>query len=259
MSESRLTRRTKRLVFTTGEITRLLWETLTCCFTRPFYFHRVIEQVINLGINSLPIAIVIGLAMGLVMTLQFGYGLAKFGGTLYVPAIVSLSLARELAPIFTSLLVAGRIGSGITAEIGSMNTTQQIDAIRALGTSPVRVLVVPRVVAAFVTLPLLTILSCFLGILGAVFIANLEFSMPPGFFLVKVLDTIRLGDVFSGLAKTLIFSLIITIVACYRGFRTRDGTRGVGNSTTWVVVTSSILILISDFFLSKFLIVYFLD
>ncbi len=242
-----------------GKIYLLCKETIHCCFSRPFYIHRLFEQIVRLGIHSLPITIVIGLAMGLVMTLQFGHGLGKFGGTLYVPAIVALSLTRELAPIFTSLLVAGRIGSGITAEIASMNTTQQVDAIRALGMSPVRVLVVPRVLGGLIVLPLLTALAGMLGIAGAVLIAYLEFQMPPGFFLIKVLDTIQLADVFSGLAKTLIFSLIITILACYRGFDTKDGTRGVGNSTTWVVVASSILILISDFFLSKLLIIFVLE
>ena len=142
-----------------GEITELFGQFIRCLYTRPFYLGRIYEQIVQLGIGSLSITIVIGIVTGMVMTLQFGYGLAKFGGTLYVPAIVSLSLLRELAPIFTSLLIAGRIGSGISAEIGAMNVTQQIDAIRALGTSPIRVLVVPRILAAVISLPLLATLS----------------------------------------------------------------------------------------------------
>ncbi len=149
-----------------GEIYWLGKECLICSFTRPFYFHRLMEQMVALGAGSISITIVIGLTMGLVMTLQFGFGLAKFGGTMYVPAVVSLSLTREMAPIFTSLLVAGRIGSGMTAEIGSMNVTQQIDALRALGTNPIRILVVPRLLAAMISLPLLTALSNALGIIG---------------------------------------------------------------------------------------------
>jgi len=163
-----------------GEITILSKDFLKCMFTRPFYWGRLYEQILQLGVGSLSITIVIGVVTGLVMTLQFGYGLAKFGGTLYVPAIVSLSLMRELAPIFTSLLIAGRIGSGISAEIGAMNVTQQIDAIRALGTNPIRVLVVPRVLATVISLPLLTTLSAFMGILGGLSIAYSEFSMPAG-------------------------------------------------------------------------------
>src|SRR5690606_17069597 len=125
-----------------GEVMLLFKDCVSSSASRPFYFGRLLEQLLHLGGGSLPITIVIGFVTGLVMSLQFGYGLEKFGGTLYVPAIVSLSLMRELAPIFTSLLIAGRIGSGISAEIGAMNVTSQIDAIRALGTSPIRVLVV---------------------------------------------------------------------------------------------------------------------
>lgn len=240
-----------------GEVVDLAFQTFKCFFSKPFYTGRLLEQIVHLGIGSLSITLVIGFIMGLVMTLQFGYGLEKFGGTLYVPAIVSLSLMRELAPIFTSLLIAGRIGSGIAAEIGAMNVTQQVDAIRALGTSPIRVLVVPRVLAALISLPLLAVLAGFMGIIGGLIIAYLEFSMSPGFYINKVLTTLRIYDVFNGYIKCIFFALVITILACYKGFKTKDGTRGVGEATTWVVVRSSIIILISDFFLSKFLILIF--
>ena len=149
-----ITAKVKNNLQLVGEITELFKEFVRCLYTRPFYLGRIYEQIVHLGIGSLPITLVIGTVTGMVMTLQFGYGLEKFGGTLYVPAIVSLSLLRELAPLFTSLLIAGRIGSGISAEIGAMNVSQQIDAIRALGTSPVRVLVVPRILAAIVSLPI---------------------------------------------------------------------------------------------------------
>jgi phospholipid/cholesterol/gamma-HCH transport system permease protein len=240
-----------------GEIVFLFKDTVRCLFTKPFYSGRLWEQIVHLGIESLSITIVIGVVTGLVMTLQFGYGLEKFGGTLYVPAIVSLSIIRELAPIFTSLLIAGRIGSGISAEIGAMNVTQQIDAIRALGTNPIRVLVVPRLVASMISLPLLASLSAFMGILGGLVIAYIEFNIPPGFYLNKVLSTITISDVFGAMLKCAFFGIIISIMACYRGFKTREGTRGVGSSAKWVVVRASIVILISDFFLSKLLILIF--
>lgn len=242
---------------TLGEIILLAKDTLTCSFSGPFYWGRLFEQIIHLGVGSLSITVVIGVVTGLVMTLQFGYGLAKFGGTLYVPAIVSLSLMRELAPIFTSLLIAGRIGSGISAEIGAMNVSQQIDAIRALGTNPTRVLVVPRVLASVISLPLLTSLSAFMGIVGGLLIAYLEFNMPGGFYINKVLSTIQLSDIFGAMFKCAIFGLVISILACYRGFKTKEGTIGVGRATKWVVVRASIVILISDFFLSKLLILLF--
>lgn len=240
-----------------GELHTLFMQTLRCTFSRPFYWQRVNEQILELGVGSLSITMVIGVTMGLVMTLQFGYGLAKFGGTLYVPSIVTLSILREMAPIFVSLLLAGRVGSGIAAEVGAMNVSQQIDAIRALGTNPIRVLVVPRFVAAMISLPLLTVLAGFLGIIGGMTIAWMEFDISPGFYINKVLSTTRLIDLFSGYVKCFFFASVITILACWRGFQTKEGTRGVGEAATWVVVRSSIVILVSDFFLSKLLILIF--
>ncbi len=241
--------------YLTGEFTHLFVATMKCSFSRPFYFGRLMEQIKILGVGSISITIVIGLTMGLVMTLNFGYGLKKFGGTMYVPAVVSLSLAREMAPLFTSLIVAGRIGSGMAAEMGAMNVTQQVDAIRALGTSPLRVLVVPRFWASVISLPLLTALSCALGIFGGFIVCLNEFGMPGGFYLYKVTSTVQLHDYMSGLVKSAIFGGMIAIIASYRSFRTRDGTRGVGDTTTWVVVTSSISILVVNFFVSKIFLV----
>jgi len=238
-----------------GQIFDLFFETIQCTFSRPFYFSRLMDQINHIGYGSTSITIVIGLTMGLVMTLNFGYGLAKFGGTLYVPAVVSLSLAREMAPLFTSLLVAGRVGSGIAAEIGAMNVTQQVDAIRALGTSPVRTLVVPRFWSLVISLPLLSSLSFGVGILGGLIVCKTEFDIVPGFYLYKVFSTVKFHDYMSGLVKSAVFAGIITILACYKGLKTRDGTKGVGQTTTWVVVISSILILVTDFFISKIFLV----
>lgn len=238
-----------------GEICALFFDTIKYTFSGPFYVSRLMEQITQLGFGSVSITVVIGLTMGLVMTLNFGYGLTKFGGTLYVPAVVSLSLAREMAPLFTSLLVAGRVGSGIAAELGAMNVTQQVDAIRALGTSPIRVLVVPRFWALMISLPLLSALSFAVGILGGMLVCRTEFDILPGFYLFKVFSTVKFYDYMSGIVKSAVFAGIITIFACYKGLNTRDGTKGVGVSTTWVVVTASILILITDFFISKIFLV----
>lgn len=238
-------------IFIAGEIFSIFLETIKASFSRPFYFLRLVEQIRVIGIGSISITVVIGLSLGFVMTLNFGYGLAKFGGTLYVPAMVSLSVARELAPIFTSLVVAGRVGSGIAAEIGAMNVTQQVDAIRALGTNPIRVLVVPRFWATTLSLPLLTALSNALAIVAGLLVCQNEFDMPAGFYMNKVLSTVKMEDFLSGLFKAGVFGSIIAIVGCYRGLKTKDGTKGVGSSTTWVVVLSSILILLFDFFISK--------
>ena len=250
--------RTERFFEGVGGYFSLFGQTLKASVTRPFYIHRIIEQVVNLGIDSLLISAVIGFVIGLVMTLQFGHGLSAFGGTLYVPSIVAVSLMRELAPILTSLLIAGRIGSGIAAELGSMNVTQQIDAIRALGTSPIRVLVVPRFLAALFSLPLLTLFSAFMGLLGGMIISYTEFGIEPNFYINKVVSFLKINDVLSAMIKAAVFSSIITITACYQGFSNIKGTKGVGASTTKVVVASSIAILISDFFLSKILLTFFI-
>jgi len=234
-----------------GELTHFFLTVLKSSVTRPFYPHHFFEQVVYLGVGSLSITLVIGLTMGLVMTLNFGHGLAKFGGTLYVPAVVGLSLAREMAPIFTSLLVAGRVGSAIAAEIGSMNVTQQVDALRALGTSPFRVLIVPRFWALCLSLPLLSSLSCLMGFFGGLLICLYEFDISWGLYWSKVLSTVKIHDFLSGLIKSFFFAMIIATISSFQGLRTKDGTQGVGLSTRWSVVTSSILILISDFFLSK--------
>lgn len=239
------------LLLQIGEMTQLFKMTVHGSFTRPFYLNRVIDQIYSLGVGSLSITVFIGLVMGLVMTLNFGHGLAKFGGVLYVPAVVSLSIVREMAPIFTSLIIAGRIGSGMAAELGAMNVTQQIDALRALGSSPVRVLVVPRMIATLISMPFLTAISGMLGILGGLIVCQSEFQMPSGLYFNKVFEAVKMHDFLSGLIKSCFFGLIICLTACYKGFRTTGGTRGVGKATTWVVVVSSISILISDFFLSK--------
>lgn len=246
----------KKVLFQLGESFLLFQKTMVATFTGPFYFKRLIEQINHIGIGSISITIVIGLAMGLVMTLNFGYGLKKFGGTLYVPAVVSLSLAREMAPLFTSLLVAGRVGSGIAAEIGAMNVTQQVDALRALGTDPIRVLVVPRFWASVISMPLLTSMAFTLGILGGLIVCMNEFDISPGFYLNKVYATVKIADYISGLIKSAIFGGIIAIIGCYRSFNTKGGTKGVGSNTTVVVVMSSILILVTDFFISKLFLIF---
>ena len=226
-------------------------------FRPPFYFRLTIEQMHHIGFNSLLLVAVTAIATGSVMALQFGYGLEKFGGQLYVPKMLSLSFVREMGPVFTSLLVAGRIGSGITAEVGSMNVTQQIDAIRALGTSPIKKIVMPRLFATMITLPLLTVFANFIGIFGGMLVSVKELGQTPDFFFAKVIETLTLNDFMMGFVKTLAFAIFIALTACYRGMNTVGGTRGVGDSTTWVVVTTNIFIMISDFFLTKLYIILF--
>ncbi len=223
--------------------------------TPPFYFYLTIEQMFFIGVQSFLLVGITAIATGSVMALQFGYGLQKFGGQLYVPKVMALSFIREMGPVFTSLLVAARIGSGITAEVGSMNVTQQIDAIRALGTSPVKKIVIPRLIATVITLPLLTVFANFIGLFGGMLVAMKEMGMTSDFFIHKALETLTLHDFNTGMVKTIVFAVFISLTACYRGMNTSGGTRGVGDSTTWVVVTTNIFILVSDFFLTKLFII----
>jgi phospholipid/cholesterol/gamma-HCH transport system permease protein len=223
-------------------------------FRPPYYFSLIVEQVYYIGIRSLSLAAVTGLATGSVMALQFGYGLARFGGTLYIPKIVALSIVREMGPVFTSLLVAGRIGSGIASEVASMKVTQQIDAIRALGTSPIKRIVIPRLIACLIALPLLTLIADYVGLFGAMLVSAKELGINHEYFISKSIETLRLYDMLTGMAKTVVFAFFIAVTACWKGLNTEGGTEGVGNTTTWVVVTSSIFIMISDYFLTKFFI-----
>lgn len=217
----------------------------------PFYPRLTIQQIYKLGVESLLLVAVTGLATGSVMALQFGYGLTRFGGKLYVPKIAALAILREMGPVFTSLLLAGRIGSGITAEVASMKVTQQIDAIRALGTSPMKKIVIPRVLASLIALPLLTLFADYIGLIGAMLVSMTELNISGEYFMTKVLETLRPEDLWTGMVKAMVFAFFISTCACWKGLNTEGGTQGVGNSTTWVVVASSIFIMVSDFFLTK--------
>lgn len=233
-----------------GGMAILAKQTLKELFTPPYYLGLTAEQIVVIGVQSLLLVAITGITSGAVMTLQFGYGLEKFGGKLYIPKVVGLSIVREMGPVFTSLMVAGRMGSGIAAEIGSMKVTQQIDAIRALGTSPIKRIVIPRLVAMLICLPLLTLFADLMGILSGMLV-GMELGLGAQFFFEKVFETLTFNDYWTGTAKTLFFAFFIVIIACYRGLNTDGGTRGVGNATTWVVVMSSIAVMVGDFFLTK--------
>lgn len=209
------------------------------------------EQLFQVGARSMPLVLITAIFTGMVMTLQFGIGLAKFGGTPYVPKIVSLSIVREMGPVFTAMMIAARVGAGFASEIGSMAVTQQIDAMRALGTSPIQKIVLPRVLACLVAVPLLAALANLLGVLGAMIVSVTELRLDPEFFFLKVLNTVTLADYLSGLGKTVFFALFVSVTCCYFGMKVKEGAREVGIATTKAVVYSCILILVGDYFLTK--------
>lgn len=217
----------------------------------PFYFNLFIEQCYQLGVKSLSLTSITALSTGMVMSLQFGHGLERFGGKLYVPKVVGLSIMRELGPVLTCLMLAGRVASGIASEIGSMNVTQQVDAIRALGTDPVQRLVIPRVLALLLVAPMLTVVADIVGIYGGMMISYVELNIPTEFYFHESVAALGMSDFMVGIGKTFVFGLIIAFTGCYYGLNTSGGTQGVGVATTRAVVTSSILITISDFVLTK--------
>lgn len=234
-----------------GGSVNLTYSTVRALFRPPFYFKLFLEQCYSLGVKSLSITMITALSTGMVMSLQFGLGLERFGGKLYVPKVVGLSIMRELGPVLTCLMIAGRVGSGIAAEIGSMNVTQQIDAIRALGTDPLKRIVIPRVLALLLIAPILTVFADLVGIFGGMFLSYFELNIHPSFYFQNAVIALRTGDFIVGVGKTIFFGFIIAITGCYYGLNTTGGTQGVGQATTRAVVTSSILITITDFILTK--------
>jgi phospholipid/cholesterol/gamma-HCH transport system permease protein len=240
-----------------GQIGQMTWGAMRAMFRRPFENQSTVYQMQALGVSSMGIASVTAVFVGMVRAVQFAFGLQKFGGMEYTGRIIGLSFSRELAPTLTAVIVGGRIGSGIAAEVGSMAVTEQIDAIRALGADPVKKLVVPRLVASVIVMPVLCAFALVLGFCGAMLICSTEFGIPPGFFLRTALGSVNFADYFSGMFKTPVFGAIIAILGCHFGMITRGGTEGVGQATTRTVVAISITILIADFFLTKVSIILF--
>jgi len=234
-----------------GEVTVLSARTFRMLWKRPFETRSTLHQMEMLGVKSMGIVSVTSIFIGMVMTIQFAFGLKRFGGLEYIPRVIVLSFLRELAPTLTAVIVGGRIGSGMTAEVGAMNVTEQVDAIRALGADPAKKLVLPRVLASVLIMPVLSVYALILGTVGAIVICAAQFGIAPKNFVLSALEVIKMGDFFSGLLKTPVFGFIIGIVGCHYGLRTSGGTEGVGLSTTRTVVAVSISILIADFLLTK--------
>jgi phospholipid/cholesterol/gamma-HCH transport system permease protein len=239
---------TLHLVGGIGLLTRQVVREL---FKGRFYWKLLVEQIYQVGMRSMPLVVITALSIGMVMALQFGLGLEKFGGKLYVPKLLAVTILREIGPMFTSLMLAARVGAGIASEIGSMVVTQQVDAIRALGTSPIKKIVIPRVIACLITLPILASFANIIGNAGGLLVGAVELNLDPNFYLLKVMTTSSIQDYLSGFGKTFFFSLFISIPACYFGLNVKNGTKEVGIATTKAVVTASILVVIGDFFLSK--------
>jgi phospholipid/cholesterol/gamma-HCH transport system permease protein len=238
-----------------GAVSILLRECCRSAFQRPFEGREIIRQLESLGVASMGIVVVTSVFIGMVMSTQFAFGLSKFGGMEYTGRVVALTFARELAPTLTAVIVGGRIGAGMTAEIGAMAVTEQLDAIRALGANPIKKLVLPRLVASIIVLPLVGTFALVLGFVGAMLITDSQFGIPAAFFFQSALNQLEVMDYLMGVIKTPFFGAIIALTGCHFGMQTRGGTAGVGRSTTRTVVVLSIALLIADFILTKAVIV----
>jgi phospholipid/cholesterol/gamma-HCH transport system permease protein len=224
----------------------LLVRTLFWIAVPPFRSAHVFEQMVKIGVASLPIATLTSFFIGVVIAFQSAYQMQKVSAEMYIPSLVAISMTREIGPILTALVVAGRVGASIAAELGSMKVTEQIDALETLATNPVKYLVVPRFIALFTMLPVLTIYADFIGILGGYVVSVYKLGLTHPLYMRMTFLPLVLKDIFSGLFKTLVFATIICVVSCYEGMRVEGGAEGVGTATTRAVVTSFILIIVSD-------------
>lgn len=235
-----------------GDIGLLAKEVFTKAFKGKVYHKLIVEQIYQVGNRSFLLVVITASFTGMVMSLQYGLGLEKFGGKMYVPRLVATTIFREMGPVFTSLILAARVGAGYASEIGSMVVTQQVDAIRALGTDPIKKIIVPRVVACLFALPILVTIADIVGNFGGLFVGVTELKLDANYYFIKGLESSHLKDYLPGFGKSFFFALFIALPACYFGLNVKNGTKEVGIATTKAVVTSSVLILVGDFFLSKF-------
>jgi len=231
----------------------LAWRAIANLFGQPRYFADTLMQADLIGVGSLPIVVLTGFFTGAVLALQTSATLEQFGSLSLTGQLVSLSMVRELGPVLTGLMVSGRNASGMASELGSMVVTEQIDAMRALGTDPSRKLVTPRVVAAATMLFFLTIISDLVGLAGGWAVSRFILGLDSAQYWTTAWEKLKFADVFMGLAKPALFGYIISTIGCYFGLTTTGGTQGVGRSTTQAVVASSVLLLVADFFVTKLL------
>jgi phospholipid/cholesterol/gamma-HCH transport system permease protein len=234
-----------------GGITLMFISALRWTFRRPFRFGMIFKQMEFIGVKSLWVVVVTGGFTGMVLALQTYYGFRRFSSEALVGTTVALSMTRELGPVLTGLMVTGRAGSAIAAELGTMRVTEQIDALTVMALNPVKYLVVPRVIASFLMLPLLTVIADFMGILGGYFVGVRLLGINEGMFIGRIVKYVELDDIYNGLAKSACFGIILAVISCYKGFYTKGGAEGVGKATTEAVVVSSIAILVADYILTS--------
>jgi phospholipid/cholesterol/gamma-HCH transport system permease protein len=244
----------KRSTLEVQDFLRLLGQVFAGLFRPPIYWRDTIEQLDSIGLGSLTVVLLTGLFTGMVLALQSGMTLDQFGGRSMVGRLVSASMIKELGPVLTALMVTGRVGSGIAAELGSMMVTEQIAALRALGTDPIRKLVIPRVIAGTVMVPILTVIGDAVGIVGGALISSIQLRVAGSVYWNNVIHGLYMEDLWMGLIKPVALGFTLVAIACHVGLRTSGGTQGVGRATTNAVVAGSVVVLALDFLITKLLI-----
>ncbi len=234
-----------------GVLSIFVAKSLMHVFSPPWYPRLILKQFIDIGYYSLPVVGMTAIFTGMVLALQSYTGFTRFNAESAIAGVVALSVTRELAPVLAGLMVAGRIGASIAAEIGTMRVTEQIDALTTLSVNPYKYLIVPRIIAGTVMLPVLVLIADIIGIYGGYIVSIFSLGFSEGSYLKQTWDILEVNDVVSGLVKASMFGFIVTIMGCYHGFNSGRGAQGVGAATTYAVVSASILILISNFILTK--------
>lgn len=229
-----------------GGVAILFYRTLVSVAVTPFREKQLIDQMSKIGVRSLPIVSLTGLFIGMVLALQSAYQMQKLQAEIYIPSLVAVSMLREIGPVLTALVIAGRVGASITAELGSMKVTEQIDALETLATDPIKYLVVPRFLALLVMLPLLTVYADVIGIVGGQIIGVGKLGLSESLYMRMTFQAFVLKDLFSGLTKAVVFAMIICAVSCYEGMKVEGGAEGVGAATMRSVVTSFVLVIAAD-------------
>jgi phospholipid/cholesterol/gamma-HCH transport system permease protein len=242
-----------RFAETLGKILILLSVTIRQMIIPPYEIRNTFKQMLEIGVRSLPVVLITAIFTGMVFALQTFTGFKRFGAEALVGTVVALSMTRELGPVLTGLIVAGRAGAAMAAELGTMRVTEQIDALETLATNPVKYLIVPRFIAGSIMLPALSIVADITGITGGYFVTVGLFNTSPIVYWNRTWDYLEMSDIYNGLIKSAFFGASIALISCYKGFYTRGGAEGVGKATTGAVVLSSMTILISDYFLSAWL------
>ena len=245
--------RTAIVVSEIGKVLLFLLHTLAGTFSRPFYLKNVLKQMEQIGFNSVPVVLTTALSTGMVLALQSYTGFKRFGAETLIGTVVSLSMTRELGPVLTGLMVAGRAGAAMAAELGTMKVTEQIDALTTLATNPIKYLVVPRFVASTIMMFFLTVLGMLIGIVGGYFVGVKVLDTNPVTYIDNSINYTEVTDIWYGLIKALVFGAVVGLIGCYKGFNTEGGAEGVGKATTGAVVVSCMLILVLDYFLSALL------